>query len=171
MPRQLTDEHKLKRVQSHRAFLTRYHAEGEEFLAHPVIGDEIWVHYYEPGSKRQSMEWRHTFSPAKKKFKSTPSARKLMLTMFWDINGPILEHYQEKGETVNSVRYSTMPAEKLKPAIRSCRRGLLTKGILLHDNAPHTVAATGTTIQKLKFETINHLSYSPDLALSCVWHD
>jgi hypothetical protein len=48
-----------------------------------------------------------------------PAARKLMLTLFWDMNGPNLEHYQEKGETVSSVRYSTMLEEKLKPAIHS----------------------------------------------------
>jgi hypothetical protein len=59
-----------------------------------------------------------------------------MLTLFWDMNGPILEHYQEKGETVNSARYSTMLEEELKSAIRSLRRGLLSKVFfLLHDNA------------------------------------
>jgi histone-lysine N-methyltransferase SETMAR len=131
------------------------------------MGDETWVHYYEPESKRQSMEWQHTPSPAMKKFKSAPSAGKLMLTLFWDMNGPLLEHYQQKGETVNSVRYSTMLEEKLKPAICS-RLRLLSKGILLlHDNAqPYTAATTVTTLQKLKSETINHPPYSPDLAPS-----
>jgi hypothetical protein len=111
--RQLTDEHKLKCVQKCKAFLTHYHAKGVEFLVRIVTGDETF-HYYEPESKTQSMEWRHTSSPAKKKFKSAPSAEKLMLTLFWDMNGPILEHYQAKGETVNSARYSSMPEEKLK---------------------------------------------------------
>jgi hypothetical protein len=32
-----------------------------------------------------------TSSPAKKKFKSAPSAGKLMLTLFWDIDGSILK--------------------------------------------------------------------------------
>jgi hypothetical protein len=67
------------------------HAEGEQFLARTVMGDENWVCYYGPESKRQSMEWRHTSSPAKKKFKSVPSARKVTLTLFWDMNGPILK--------------------------------------------------------------------------------
>jgi hypothetical protein len=47
------------------------------------------------------------------------------------MNGPILKHYQEKGETINSVRYSTMLGEKLKPAIGSRPLGLLSKDILL----------------------------------------
>jgi hypothetical protein len=89
------------------------------------------------------------------------------------MNGPILEHYQEKGETVDSTRYSTIQEEKLKPAIHSHCRRLLSKGVLLlHDNAQqHTAAATVTSIQKLEFETINHpLAVQTLLHLSCVWH-
>jgi histone-lysine N-methyltransferase SETMAR len=148
--------------------LTRHHAEGEEFLSCIVTGDKTWVHYYEPESKRQSMEWRHTSFPAKIKFKSASSAGKLMLTLLWDMNGPILEHYQQKGDTVNSVGYSAVLEEKLKPAIRSCHRRRLSKGaLLLHDNArQHTAATTVTTIQKLKSESINYPSYSSHLAPS-----
>jgi hypothetical protein len=49
-----------------------------------VTENETWVDYYEPGLKRKSMEWQHTSYPAKKNFKSALSARKLMLTLFWD---------------------------------------------------------------------------------------
>jgi hypothetical protein len=50
-----------------------------------------------------------------------------------------------------------MLEEKLKPAIHSRHCGLLSKGVLLHDNArPHAAAAIVTTIQKLQFETISH---------------
>jgi hypothetical protein len=38
-----------------------------------------------------------TSSPTKKKFKSAPSAGKIMLILYWDMNGPILEQHQEKG--------------------------------------------------------------------------
>jgi hypothetical protein len=82
------------------------------------------------------MHWRHTFSPAKKIFKSATSAGKIMLTLFWGTNGSILGHCQGEGETINSVRYSTMQEEKQKPAISSRRSGLLSRGILLlHENA------------------------------------
>jgi hypothetical protein len=61
-----------------------------------------------------------------------------------------------------------MLEERLKPAVRSRRRGLLSKGTLLvqYNARPHTGAAEVTTIQKLKFETRSHPSYSPDLAPS-----
>jgi len=96
--------------------------------------------------------------PNGKKYKSQPSAGKLMLTVFWDSQGPILEHYQERGSTINCVRYSEMLIDKLKPEIRSKRPGQLSKGnVLLHDNArSHTAAHTVETIQKLKFEVLAH---------------
>jgi histone-lysine N-methyltransferase SETMAR len=87
-----------------------------------------------------------------------------MLILFWDISGPILEHYMEHGQTVNSERYSSMLKNKLKPTIRSKRRGLMSKTVFLHhDNA---AAATIETIQKLNFEFLPHPPYSPDLAPS-----
>ena len=74
-----------------------------------------------------------------------------MLTVFWDSQGPVLEHYQERGTTINSARYSEMLTDRLKPAIRSRRRGLLLKSVvLLHDNArQHIAAHTAATLRKL----------------------
>ena len=94
--------------------------------------DETWVqHHYEPKSKRQSIEWKHPQSPCKKKFKIQPSAGKLMLTVFWDSQGSVLEHYQERGTTINSAQYSEVFSDRLKPTIRRKLRGLLLKGVVL----------------------------------------
>jgi histone-lysine N-methyltransferase SETMAR len=61
-----------------------------------------------------------------------------------------------------------MLKDKLKPAIRSKWRGLLSKTVLLHhDNVqPPAAVATIETIQKLNFELLPHPPYSPDLAPS-----
>jgi hypothetical protein len=69
-----------------------YHHEGEAFLQWTVTGDETLVHHYEPASKCQSMAWKHTSSSMTKKFTSVSSARKVILILFWDFNGPILKH-------------------------------------------------------------------------------
>jgi hypothetical protein len=91
-----------------------------------------------------------------------------MLTIFSDANGPILVHFQEKGQTVTNARYSDMLVNELNPAIRSKRRGLLSKSVLLlHNNArPHTAAHTVDALRALKFEVLKHPPYSPDLAPS-----
>ena len=60
-----------------------------------------------------------------------------------------------------------MLTERLKPAIRSKRRGLLSKVVLLHDNSrPHTAAHTAETIRKFTLEVMAHPPYSPDLSPS-----
>jgi len=53
--------------------------------------------------------------PRTKKFKSMPSAKEVMVKMFWDINGPTLKYYQNHGQKVNSTWYCAMSEEELKP--------------------------------------------------------
>jgi hypothetical protein len=77
--------------------------EGDAFLHRIVTGDKSWVCHYEPGSKRQSMQWKHPSSLANKKFKTQASAGKVMLTIFWDVNGLVLVHFQEQSQTVTSA--------------------------------------------------------------------
>ncbi|GBO40716.1 hypothetical protein AVEN_225128-1 [Araneus ventricosus] len=43
--------------------------EDNEFLNKIVTGDETWVCHVTPESKQQSIEWRHSWSPTKKKLK------------------------------------------------------------------------------------------------------
>ena len=56
----------------------------------------------------------------------------------------------------------------LRDAIRRKRPGLLTRGVLLlHDNTrPHTTRLTQEKINQLRWEVMEHPSYSPDLAPS-----
>jgi hypothetical protein len=54
-----------------------------------------------------------------KKFKvmSTPSAGKVMLTEFWDSQGVLLNHFQKRGENLNSASYCEVLL-KLRDSIR-----------------------------------------------------
>jgi hypothetical protein len=49
-------------------------------------------------STTASMQWKHPALPAKKKFKVTPSSRKVMLTVFWDHEGILLTAFQPQGD-------------------------------------------------------------------------
>lgn len=69
VPKILTEQHKKQREDSVLDFLTRYNKDGDDFLSKIVSRDETWVAYETPESKRQSMECRHTSSPAKTKAK------------------------------------------------------------------------------------------------------
>lgn len=82
MPRQMTDEHQTKQMGAALEILTQYEREGDEFLSRIVTGDESWVHYWTPETKQASMVWKKTEEEALRKFKTVPSAGKLMLTLF-----------------------------------------------------------------------------------------
>jgi hypothetical protein len=55
------------------------------------------------------MEWKHLTSPVEKKFRIQPSVERVMFTLFWDAQGPILEQYQERVTAENSVHYIVGP--------------------------------------------------------------
>jgi hypothetical protein len=111
------------------------------------------------------MEWRHTATSKPKKFRTQPSAGRVMLTLFWDEQGAILEHYMPWGNSVTSATYAGLVKNHLRPAIKSKQSGLLSTGVLLQrDNArSHTTSSTVATIQDLSFECLPHPPYSSDL--------
>ena len=54
VPKQLTPEHKVKRMESAFTFLRRYHNIGDEFLGRIITGDETWVAHITSEIKLQS---------------------------------------------------------------------------------------------------------------------
>jgi hypothetical protein len=67
-------------------------------------------------------------SPRVKKFRSVPSASKVILTRFWDINRPIFEHYQDCGQRMNSAQNSAKLEKEFQPAINSKLMEIPSKG-------------------------------------------
>ena len=146
--------------------LERFTHDGERFLPSIITGDESWVHHYDPESKMQSMQYRHKNSPAPKKFKVVASARKVLLTMLWDMEGIVHIEFLEQGTTINSERYvSTLRA--LKGRLRRVRQDKVKDVVIQHYNArPHTSRQTQCALQQLELPTIPHPPYSPVLAPS-----
>lgn len=168
VPKMLTEENKSQRILTSSAVLKRYEEEGGEFLSNLVTGDETWVHYDTPETKRASMQWKHADSPRTVKFKKMASFKKVMVTVFWDEKGPILIDFLPQGHTINGDRYRET-LTKLRKALKDRRRpGKLSRGIeFLHDNArPHTATPTLALLEKFKWKIVPHPPYSPDLAPS-----
>ena len=65
-------------------FVDLFESDPVKFVWQIVTGDETWVHHWDPESKVESMQWRHAHasSPPPRKFKTLPSAGKLMATIF-----------------------------------------------------------------------------------------
>jgi histone-lysine N-methyltransferase SETMAR len=78
VPHNLSSEHLCARVEMCKSWMSRYSAEGLQFLDRIVTMNEVWVHLYEPETKRQSMQWKHTDSPPPRKFRVERSAAKVM---------------------------------------------------------------------------------------------
>jgi len=158
----VTEVHKKQCVACALTFLICYRKEGDGMLSHIVTGDETWVSHITPESKQQSLHWKHTGSPKRKKFKQTFSTRKIMCTTFWDRQGVLLVEFLPQGTTINSAVYCEM-LKKLRRAIQNKRRGMLSSTILfLQDNARlHSAAQTQDLITSFKWEQMDHPSVKP----------
>ena len=77
----LSDEQTATRASVCSALLKRFRLK-DDFLLRLVTIDETWVHYYKPENKAQSHQRVRPGSPMPKKFKTLPSAGKLMATVF-----------------------------------------------------------------------------------------
>jgi hypothetical protein len=113
---------------------------------------------------------KHPSSHSTKKFQVTPSAGKVMLTMFWDLQGVLLAHFQKHSENVNSASHCEVLL-KFRGAIHRKYPGQLVTGVLLHhDNArPHTGHATQERIQNYSGNFFNiHLRGPSPLKITLV---
>ena len=166
VPKSLSDEQMATRASVCSALLKRFRSE-DDFLLRLVTVDETWVHYYEPENKAQSRQWVGPGSPRPKKFKTQPSAGKVMGTVFWDAKGVIMLNFLPKRSTITVVYYANL-LDQLRTAIREKRRGKLSKDVLLQqDNARvHTCKVAMDAVERNGYELIPHPAYSPDLAPS-----
>jgi len=74
------------------------------FLNTAITGDESWVYVYDPETKAQSSQWKHSSSPRPKKARHVRSNVKVLLTVFLDPRG-VVHHEYEQGKTVNKEYY------------------------------------------------------------------
>ena len=81
-------------------------AESEEnFMVQIIAGDETWVYGYDPEMKCQSSQWKSADSPRPKKVRQVRSKMKVMLIVFFDMEGIIHYEYVPQGQTVNQQFY------------------------------------------------------------------
>ena len=135
VPKSLSDKQMATTASVCSALLKRFRSKEDDFLSRLVTVDKTWVHYYEPEIKARSRQWVGPGSPRPKKFKTQPSAGKVMATVFWDAQGVIMLDFLAKKSTITGAYYANL-LDQLRTAILEKHRGKLSKGILLQqDNA------------------------------------
>ncbi|KAJ4450782.1 hypothetical protein ANN_02212, partial [Periplaneta americana] len=141
------------------------------FLNTVITGDESWVYGYDPGTKRQSSQWKHPESPRPKKARQVRSKIKVMLTVFFDVRGIVHHEYAPEGQMVTKEYYHDV-LWRLRDAVRRKRLDMWTANNwhLHHDNAPaHSSQLIHTFLAKHGITTVHQPPYSPDLAPCDFW--
>jgi hypothetical protein len=122
--------------------------------------DETWLCHYDPETKQQSIEWRHSGFPRPKNFRVQKFAGKGLVSIFWDQDGIIFIDYLSKGQTIKAQCYSSLLVQ-LKDILKEKDRGKFIKEVLfLPDNAPaHRALATQKKLTYLGLQSLDHLPY------------
>jgi len=68
----LNTDQKRQRCRSSKQLLEFFRRDPNDFLSRLVTMDKTWLYHYDPETKQQSMEWRHSGSPRPQKI---PSAK------------------------------------------------------------------------------------------------
>jgi histone-lysine N-methyltransferase SETMAR len=170
VPHDLTDEQRRKRVE----ICHRHKAQAladPQFLNSVITCDEFWIRHCDLKTKQQSLVWKHKDSPPPKKFRMNPSADKIMLILFFDAKGIILQHWVPPGQTVSGQYYATILRTDFINALRKKRPDFSgKKWFLLQDNArPHTAKVAMDALIEIGGTPLEHPPYSPDLAPCDFW--
>ena len=105
VPKSLSDEQMATRASVYSVLLKQFRSKEDDFLSRLVTVDETWIHYYEPENQAQSVG---PGSPRPKKFKTQPSAGKVMATVFKDAQGVIMLDFLAKKRTITVVYYANL---------------------------------------------------------------
>jgi hypothetical protein len=93
VPELLVEQHRHNCLDICNCFFKQYHQGSDAFLSHITVGDKT-VH--------RSVELKHSLSPVKK-FRSKSQWCESYADLFGDLQGPALEHYQQRAVTINSA--------------------------------------------------------------------
>ena len=108
VPQLLTIDQKRIRVTISEKNLAYLNRNPKEFLRRFVTMDETWIHHYTLKSREGSKQWIKPGESAPKRPKTQQSARKVMVSVFWDGHGIIFIDYLEKGRTITGAYYTVL---------------------------------------------------------------
>jgi len=162
VPRLLTPDQKQQRIDDSERCLELFKRNKIDFLNRYVTMDKIWIHFYTPESA--------TGESRPKRPKNQKSAGKVMLSVFWDVNGILFIDFLDKDKIMNSEYYMAL-LDRLTAEIMIKRPYIQDKKVLFHhDNfSCHESMETMAKLKELHFELLPHPPYSPDLAPSEYW--
>lgn len=131
-----------------------------------VTGDEKWIYLSNPYKDNQ---WLMPGQPAVPVVRREQFEKKVMLCVWWNLDGVLHFELVPEGHAINASLYSEQ-LQRVHDVLQTRYPALINRkrALLLHDNAsPHTARTTQKKIQELAdIEVLPHPPYSPDLAPS-----
>jgi hypothetical protein len=82
VPKCLNTDQKRQRCQSSEQLLEFFRRDHNDFLSRLVTMDKAWLFHYDPETKQESMERRHSGSPHPKKFRVQKYAGEVLASIF-----------------------------------------------------------------------------------------
>jgi len=139
----------------------------ENFMGQIITGNKTWVYGYDPETKRQSSQWKSADSPRPKKVRQVRSKMKVMLIVFFGMEGIVHYEYVPQGQTVNQEFYLQI-LKHLRLAVSRKRPQKRAAGawVLHPNNAPaHTAHSIQVFLASHCIPVVQQPPYSPDMAL------
>ncbi len=168
-PHELSAANKTHQLQVARQLLAQMRRQ-PCWASRVIMANETWVFAYEPTRKQQSATWLAAGDPRHSKVRKELSVWKVMLIVFWDLQGIIHREFVPQGETMDSPMY--------RQALRNlcgsmhCKKPNLWHNHrhqfwLQHDGGgPHRVCIILDYCHDKDIQLVPHPPYSPDIALS-----
>ncbi|PIC15027.1 hypothetical protein B9Z55_027134 [Caenorhabditis nigoni] len=163
IPHNLTKFDYDRRVDACTLLLTLHN--GTRWLDHLVTGDEKWVLY---SNHHRRAQWVDASEPAADVPKPELHMKKVLLSIWWTVHGPLHWDLLPSGVTITADVYSKqLKILQQKLTLSPLHRHRV---YFLHDNArPHVARKVKSDLSRFGWTVLPHPPYSPDLAPSDYW--
>jgi len=122
-------------------------ASDSSFLGIVITGDETWVYGYDPETRVQSSQWKSPSSPHTQKARQSRSNIKVVVIVFFYLDGIVRAEFVPRNTTVNSEYYKSL-LERLRNDVHRKRPGNWANGFILHrNNAPCHTSGTAISVK------------------------
>ena len=137
-----------------------------DFLSRLVTMAETWLYHYDPETKQQSVEWRHSGSPRPNKFRVQKSAGKVLASIFGGIktvSSSLITFQRAKlwTRSITDLCWCNWRTFWRKIAAGSSRRGSCSCTTM-----PRLPGHLQKKQAYLGFQCLDHPPYSPKMAPS-----
>lgn len=170
VPHELTPEQKAFRVKLCQENLDKFRHNSWR-LCDVMTGDETWIYLRQIGRKAANATWVGEGQSAGTIVRRNQHEPKVLYSLFFKSNGPLLIHAVDKGKKVDRYYYIDRCLEPLIQELKRQRPLSGTHGMkLLHDGAgPHKAQEVKDYLKEEHINLIPHPAYSPDLAPCDFW--